>query len=120
MTVRRAVTLGALVAALIGTATGLSHIGHSTLSPCTGTWRVILNHATDQTSTSTQNARAVALVPTVCTGAAKSAHGGWDAYAVFDTQSEAAAYAQQLVNAGYVTESGYQPTVVQVEATPTP
>ena len=120
MTVRRAVSLGVLVVALLGIATGVSHIGHSTTSKCQGTWRVVVGHTTDPAGTATENSRAIHLVPATCTSAAKNPKGGYDAYALFATEADAQAYLQQLVAAGYAKQWGFQPTVEQAPTNPTP
>ena len=116
MTVRRAVSLGILVAVLLGTATGLSHVGHTSVSKCTGTWRVVVGTSTDSSASPTQNSRAIGLVPALCTGSAKNAKGNYEAFALFDTEQEAQAYAQQLVAAGYAKQWGFEPYVEQPPA----
>lgn len=117
MTVRRAVSLGVLVAVLLGTATGLSHVGHTSVSTCTGTWRVVVGTSTDSSASPTQNSRASQLVPTPCTGATKNTKGLYEGYALFDTEQEAQTYAQQLVAAGYAKQWSFEPYVEQAPAT---
>lgn len=120
-TARRAVSLAALVAVLLGAATGVSHIGHSTISGCLNRgWWVVVGNPQSRLSTATENSRAAALVPSACANAAKDTKAGWLAYSSFSTATDAQAYLQQLVSAGYAKTYGFQPYVMQAPAQQTP
>jgi hypothetical protein len=111
VTARRAGSLAVVVVAAIGILTGLSHIGHSTISNCTGTWWVVVGHPTDQASAATDNSRAGALVPTTCAGSAPDGKGGFFAYALFRSEADASAYSDALTAAGYARTWGFTPVV---------
>ena len=119
MTVRRAVSLGALIAFLLGAATGLSHVGHSTISPCTGGWRVVVGHEVDAIDTATVNARVINLLPdTPCLGSEKAAGGGFNSTATFNSEQEAKAYMHEL--AGVAWETTWQQHAYIQAPAPTP
>ena len=111
MDLRRAVSLAAVVAVALGVATGLSHVGHSTASKCTGTWLVVVGHSVDRINAATVNSRAAALAPTLCPTAVADPKGGYFAVATFTNQTDANTYLQQLVSAGYVKQWKVQPFV---------
>ena len=120
MTWGRAVSLGVLVAVLLGAGTGLSHVGHTTVSACNGTWQVVVGHAADQSSNATENYRAAVLVGAPCFSSSADPKGGYDAYALLDTLPDAHAFLHKLVAAGYVERYGFRPYIQQVQQQATP
>jgi hypothetical protein len=116
MTLGRALSLAAVVALLIGVATGLSHVGHSTTSTCKGdTWVVVARGEPSPSGASADNTRAARTAaphPLSCPGSARDPKGGWLAYYLFASPQDAQAYVNALIAAGYVEQSaGFTPYV---------
>jgi len=113
MTWRRAAALAAVVAFAIGTLTGLSHIGQSTLSKCgTGSWWAVVGRAADPLDAATNNSRASQMVaPSACSGSQKDGHGGYYAFTLFKDEASAQAYVDALVQAGYAAKWHFTPYV---------
>ena len=122
MTWRRAASLAAVVAVLLGAATGASHIGHSSTNTCVGTWWVVVGHPQDRAAVATENSRAVDTVTATCSGSvAAPTGGGYLAIVRFKTQAEAEDYQQQLVAAGFAKAWDFDPYVAQApRSAPTP
>ncbi len=113
MSANRAVALIALVAVLLGGAIGLSHVGQAqVIGPCNGrTWDVVIGHAPDTGDVAVFNTRAGKLVPTDCQSFQLDPNGGYFAVAQFTAQSDAQAWLDALVKAGWTAKYGFQPVL---------
>ena len=109
MTRSRAISLAAVIAIALGVATGLSHVGHSGISGCNGSWESVLGHAVDQVNASTVNTRAAQLVPNPCLGYDKDPQGGWFAVATLGSETAARVYTNQLIYYGFADLWGFRP-----------